>query len=167
MTTVQTLRAVLPADPSWLRVALSELGTAELPGAKHNPRIIAYHASTRLAAKTDETPWCSSFANWVMIEAGYTATRSAAASSWLSYGIRTRGRRGTIVVLSRPGGHHVGFVAGMTRTHVWILGGNQGNAVSIAPYSLARVLQFRAPDLNAIRPEDRAWLALASSPDIV
>ena len=146
-------------DPSWLRLAISELGQREVKGPSHNARIIGYHQTTRLAAKTDETPWCSSFMSWIMIEAGYVSTRSAAASSWKEYGVACSQVRGAIAVFKRTGGHHVGIIAGVGNGHLWILGGNQGDAVSIAKYPTARLLDCRCPDPKRARPVDALWFA--------
>lgn len=146
-------------DPSWLRCAIRELGTREIAGPSHNPRIIGYHQSTRLAAKTDETPWCASFMSWIMVEAGYSSTRSAAASSWADYGVPCVAVRGAIAVFRRKGGHHVGIVAGVPNVagFVWLLGGNQGNAVSIARYKTSDLIGYRAPDPSRVRPVDAVW----------
>ena len=75
-------------EPEWLQIARAEaqLGVKEDPRlGKQNKRIIEYHALTTLAATTDETAWCSSFVNWVLWQAGYVGTRSAAAKSWLTW----------------------------------------------------------------------------------
>jgi len=59
-----------PLSP-WMDIAVAELGVHEdsHPG-QHNSRILEYHQTTTLKATTDETPWCSSFVNWVMIQSG-------------------------------------------------------------------------------------------------
>ena len=44
-------------------------------------------------------------------------------------------------VINAPG--HVGFYAGMNGTKVQVLGGNQGDAVSIKGYSKSRILGVR------------------------
>ncbi|KKK66354.1 hypothetical protein LCGC14_2964930, partial [marine sediment metagenome] len=44
-------------------------------------------------ASEDETPWCSSFVNFCVCEAGYNPikeTGSARARSWLSWGVGVR-----------------------------------------------------------------------------
>jgi lysozyme family protein len=55
---------------------------------------------------------------------------------------------GAVVVLERgddPALGHVGFLVGMTDADVFILGGNQSNAVTVAPFARDRVLGFRMP----------------------
>jgi uncharacterized protein (TIGR02594 family) len=130
---------------SWLTIAEDEIGEKEVPGLNHNPRIIEYHRETTLSATTDEVPWCSSFVNWVMKRAGYTPTRSAAARSWATYGKETPPVQGCIVVLTRNGGGHVGFYVKSSANYVWVLGGNQSNAVNISAYPKSRVIAYRVP----------------------
>lgn len=75
--------------PTWMVIAERELasGVRERPGAEHNPRIVEYHSATLLRATTDEVPWCSSFANWCLLQVFETGTWSAAARSWLAWGV--------------------------------------------------------------------------------
>jgi len=146
-------------DPSWLRLALKELGQKEVKGPSANPRIIGYHQTTRLAAKSDEVPWCASFMSWIMVEAGYNSTRSAAASSWAEYGRACFPRRGAIAVFKRTGGHHVGIVVGVGNGFVWLLGGNQSDSVSIAKYGTDRLIAYRCPEPAKARVVDASWFA--------
>jgi len=98
-----------------------------------------------LKAKDDETPWCSSFVNWCVGNAGYTVTGSAAARSWAKYGQSCKPHPGCIVVMTRTGGGHVGFYVRETAKYVYILGGNQSNKVSIAGYDKGRIIAYRLP----------------------
>lgn len=126
-------------------IANNERGVKEVVGNTHNPRIIAYHATTTLKATTDEVPWCSSFLNWVMKEAKYPLTRSAAAVSWATYGQPCELQLGCIVVFRRRGGNHVGLCVGFTPTHIMVLGGNQANEVNVRPYPRADFIGARLP----------------------
>lgn len=138
-----------PNKYSWIDVAERELGQAEIPGAKHNKRIVEYHSRTKLRAGDDETPWCSSFVNWVLSECKYPTTQSASAKSWAKYGQSCKPHAGCIVVLTRSGGGHVGFYVRETDKYVYILGGNQSNKVSIAGYAKERIIAYRLPaELN-------------------
>ena len=138
----------------WLEIAVRELiaGVAERPGADHNLRIVEYHRATSLGATDDETPWCAAFVNWCLRAAWVPGTRSAAARSFLPWGAevpKTKPRVGSIVVLWRgaPTGAsgHVGFYLGSDPGNVLLLGGNQGNRVSVAAFSWNRVLSLRWP----------------------
>lgn len=69
------------------------------------------------------------------------------ARAWADWGIRLSAPvLGCIVVFERQGGGHVGFVVGRTvRGDLVVLGGNQGNKVSISPFSRDRVLAYVWP----------------------
>lgn len=123
-----------------LDVAMAELGVAEVKGSKeHNPRIVEYHAVTTLNATADEVPWCSSFINWVVTQAGYKPTRSAMSASWRYWGKSLKKpERGCIIGYVKANGTgHVGLYIGTTGGSYKILGGNQNNRVSVANYRIA------------------------------
>ena len=138
--------------PRWLQIAQQEesRGVHEVSGAQHNPRILEYHQTTSLGASTDETAWCSAFVNWCIRQAGVVGTNRANARSWLSWGhALVTPRYGCVTVLWRgaPNGWqgHVGFYIRETGSHVYMLGGNQGNAVNVRPYPKRRLLGYRWP----------------------
>lgn len=127
----------------WVSIAIREIGQAQEPESRHNPRILQYHATTTLGATSDETAWCSSFVNWCLRQAGIVGTNSAAASSWLHWGKICGPSAGSITVIyefdtrSRPrsrSGYHVGFLVEDTGTHLKLLGGNQSARVKISSY---------------------------------
>lgn len=131
----------------WLAHAIGELGETEVSGDQDNPRIVEYHSSTGLSADDDETPWCAAFVSWCLEQAGIQSMRSARARDYLEFGeILKEPQIGCIVVLSRKGGGHVGFYWGKSQNgKINLLGGNQGNAVTIAPYDASRVVGYRWP----------------------
>lgn len=136
------------ARTPWLTVAMAELGQSEGRNGASNPRIEAYHATTTLGARPDSVPWCSSFVNFCLQEAGIAGTRSAAARSWLGWGTDAADfTEGCIVVLSRgnPPKGHVGFYVGRESGRIRLLGGNQTDRVSIASFEADRVLGRRLP----------------------
>ena len=139
----------VPFGPNaWLKVARQELNSqvAELPGALSNPRIELYHATTGGGAAPDSVPWCSSFVNFCIERAGGKGTRSKASRSWMTWGKDAGAfEAGCIVVLSRgtaPKGH-VGFFVGFDGDRIELLGGNQGDQISIASFDRSRVLARR------------------------
>ena len=128
---------------NWMKIAYKENGQREIAGKDNNPVIIKYHASTTLKAQSDETPWCSSFVNWVMQQAKIQGTNSAAAASWLNWGEKCSAKTGAITVIRDAkaanssltrSGNHVGFLVQETSTHYQLLGGNQGNKVMVTLY---------------------------------
>lgn len=135
-----------------LLVALDELlrGVAEIPDPHgENPRIVEYHATTGQPGD-DEIPWCSSFVNWCVQQAGGKGTGSARARSWLGWGRPDAPRPGTICVLWRgsptSATGHVGFLLDHDEYGVYLLGGNQGNRVSVRRYPKSQVLSYRKPE---------------------
>jgi len=129
-----------------LEIARAELGVAEVPGAGDNPRIVAYHATTGGGKEPDSVPWCSSFVNFCVEQAGLKGTDSKSARSWMTWGRATTDFfPGCIVVLERgvaPQGH-VGFFVGTENGRLRLLSGNQGDRVSIASFDPQLVLAIR------------------------
>lgn len=137
-------------DPPWLKAAIGEIGVKEMNGTLHHPRIIEYHMTTTLKkreAESDETPWCASFVNWCMEQAGRKGTDSAWARSWLKFGDPLDvPRRGCIVVFSRgETSGHVGFFIKQIGDKILVLSGNQNNMVCEAFYPKSRLLGYRWP----------------------
>ena len=131
-------------DAPWMAVARGELGQKEIRGAEDNPRIREYHAATTMGAKPDEVAWCSSFVNWCLAKAELHGTRSAAAASWVDWGVDTEPRRGAIVVVYNAAaknsalshtGNHVGFLVEDLGWGWKVLGGNQSDMVKESCFS--------------------------------
>ena len=125
-------------------------GIAEFPGAKHNPKITKMFAVTGNSWVTDdETPWCAAFVGAVLAQCGIQGTGKLNARSYLDWGQKVdlkNARRGDIVILSRGNSKtqgHVAFFDNMSRDKVYLLGGNQGDKVSVAAYPASRVLGVR------------------------
>jgi uncharacterized protein (TIGR02594 family) len=154
------IAAPVASSTPWMDIAVAELGVHEdsLSG-QHNARIVEYHQTTTLKATDDETPWCSSFVNWVVKQSGRSGTNSAAAKSWLNWGMEVNSPTpGAIVVIKKktPGftqatgsssGFHVGFFVSLSSSHIRLLGGNQGNQVKYSnfPLSSYEVKCYRKP----------------------
>lgn len=142
-----------------LKIAAGELGIREFPGPDHNPRIIKYAHDVGLRwVNDDETPWCSIFMNWVAWKSGFERSGKANARSWLEVGFEVlEPEPGDIVLLWRedPNGilGHVGLFLGYSQSgdRIYILGGNQQNAVSISAFETIRLLQFRRLTKEDIR----------------
>jgi len=132
-------------------VARGYLGLKEWPGAKHNPAVVALFAKAGHAEiHDDETPWCAAFVGAVLAEAGARGTGALNARSYMKWGEAvdiSDAKAGDVVVFwrgSRDGWQgHVAFFVGFKAGQIAVLGGNQGNAVSIAPYASARLLGVR------------------------
>ena len=135
-------------DPAWIQWAHAHKGLREIPGARHEPRIAAW--LTKLGAwwRDDETPWCGTFVAAAFDACGVPVARNwFRAKAWLDWGVPLAAPiPGAVVVFSRDGGGHVGFAVGKdTAGRLLVLGGNQGNAVSIAAFDVARAIGYRWP----------------------
>lgn len=145
------LSALSLVDPVWMRVALKEVGEKEVSGAEDNPRIVQYHSETGIKQRSfcDEVPWCASFVNWCLKQAGVKGTKSALARSFLNYGFQCEYHPGCIVVLKRSNDvnkGHVGFAIDKKLGFVKVLGGNQDNAVNAKWFPVTSVLDYRWPN---------------------
>lgn len=130
-------------------IASAEIGVKEIPGAAHNPRILQYAREAGFEwVNDDETPWCSIFLNWVTHRAGLERTRDARAQSWAEAGTPVNNPApGDVALFSADGRriYHVGVYMGHTTDgrFVYVLGGNQSGAVSVAPFPIRQVFGFR------------------------
>jgi uncharacterized protein (TIGR02594 family) len=135
-------------DPKWYEIACKEIGQKEVDGSGNNKRILEYHATTTLGAKEDSVPWCSSFTNWCMKEAGIKGTNSAAAISWAAWGVACERVKGCICVIRQrnkgadhatgsASGNHVAFFDRIEQGRVYLLGGNQSDQVKVSSFGLA------------------------------
>lgn len=139
-------------DPAWLVEARRHLGTREIQGARHEPHILQWWRTIRRGGiADDETPWCAAFVGACLENVGLVSSRFESARSYLDWGVHLRSPAvGCIVVFARDRGGHVGFVVGQEAgwSTSWssegpgllVLGGNQGDAVSIAAFPRRRVL---------------------------
>ena len=143
------------ADPSWLLRAHKEMGVTEVSGSDSSPHIMAYFKACGTSAdwvKDDSTPWCGAFVGAIMAGDGYVLpSEPLRARAWLGWGTALdEPVPGCVVVISRgddPASGHVGFFRQWNedRTSIYLLGGNQGDCVSIAAFSANRVIGYRWP----------------------
>lgn len=94
-------------------------------------------------------PWCGgAVAEWMRkASIDQLPKHWYRARAWLDWGMAlTKPTRGCVVVFDRKGGGHVGLVDGQDQFgRLLVIGGNQGNAVSIAAFTTDRVLGYRWP----------------------
>jgi uncharacterized protein (TIGR02594 family) len=153
-------------EPVWLRRAKQEIGVKEIPGPKHSARVLSYWELSKLAFRDDETPWCAGFVGAMLEDVGIKSTRSGMARSYSTWGQPCGPIPGAIVVYwrgSKTGASgHVGFVVGKDKAgNIMTLGGNQGDAVTIAPFSPVRVLGYRWP--SAFDPSNTKLAVIESN----
>ena len=142
------------AEPAWLAHARTLLGTRERAGAANSPTILGW--ARTLGPKVvgvdydaDSMPWCGLFAAHCLLAAHVAPPAFAVrASAWADWGQNLRPERlapGAVLVFQRPGGGHVGFYLGEDERCYSVLGGNQGDAVSIVRIAKARCIARRWP----------------------
>jgi uncharacterized protein (TIGR02594 family) len=135
---------VKPADA--LSLAASQMGLSET-----GQRAAIQDYLTTGGANLDPatTAWCAAFVNSTLQQTGGQGTGSNMARSFLDWGQPVdQPQEGDVAVFSRgdPSGPygHVGFFKGYDdQGNVLVLGGNQGDAVSISPYPRENLLGFR------------------------
>jgi len=142
-------RAVLAAMPAWSRHAARLIGTRERAGPADNPVILGWARALGLAYAGDSVPWCGLFVAHCLAGALPGAALPATplwARSWARYGAGFTPAPGAIMVFRRGAvGGHVGFHAGESAAAYRILGGNQGDGVSLAWLAKGRLLAARWP----------------------
>lgn len=155
-------------DPAWLTTARKYLGQAEIKGPHHNPHVLKWWKDIGAPFKDDETAWCGAFVGGVLSETGIDPVAGgASARNWLRLKVHLdKPAYGSIVIFwrgDRQGASgHVGFVVGRDKSgNLMVLGGNQGDRVSIKPFSTDRVLGYRWPGVYPY--EERFSLPLLKS----
>lgn len=159
---VITLREPAPpvnSLPKWYAEAKIFEGLTEIVGSKHEAKIVGFFAEAgHPGIIDDETPWCAAFANAMLARAGIEGTGSLLARSFLKWGVELKKPVvGCVAVFQRGSSSwqgHVAFYVGETDTHIEVLGGNQGNAVNIKPYSKKKLLGYRWPKGVALPGEE-------------
>jgi uncharacterized protein (TIGR02594 family) len=146
-------------EPKWLKAARAKLGTKEAAGSANSPTILAW--AKRLGTKVlgivynaDSVPWCGVFVAYCLQEDGIDPTPIAVrATSWSTWGQALRHERlapGAVLVFKRPGGGHVGFYVGEDAKAYHVLGGNQGDAVTIRRIAKDRCIARRWPTARPV-----------------
>ena len=142
-------------QPAWLAAAWAEFGVREKPGAANADAVLGYFAEAgHPKIRDDATPWCAAFAGAMLKRAGLDASGSLMARSYLKWGSAIDAPRlGAITVLTRgksASAGHVGFYLGHAGPRVFLLGGNQSDAVTVEAYEFKRVLGYRWPETVAV-----------------
>lgn len=133
-------------EPKWISAARRYIGTKEVPGPKHNALIGRWLTRLRAWWQDDETPWCGVFVAAMFDEVGIAYPKHwYRAKAWADWGVPVSVRIGAVLVFNRAGGGHVGFYVGETPGHYLVLGGNQGNAVTVSAIARDRLLAARWP----------------------
>ncbi len=161
------MHKLLPPQYSWLMgvpwppmlgVAINEFGLVEGEGDANNPIILGWAREAAEAGAgawleafyvQDSVPWCGLFMAMCAARAGYGVQPDClSARGWMDWGDKTvEPGLGDVLVFwrGRPDGSngHVGLYIGEDADCFHVLGGNQGDAVSIVRIAKSRLLGAR------------------------
>lgn len=135
-------------DPPWLAEARRFVGYGEIPGTASATFIQRWLRQLGAWWADDATPWCgTAVAAWMRAAGQPLPKHWYRARAWLEWGTPlSEPVVGCVVILAREGGGHVGLVVGRDSLgSIAILGGNQGDKVSVAMFPSGRVLGYRWP----------------------
>jgi uncharacterized protein (TIGR02594 family) len=159
--------------PPWLNVMRSLTGTKEVAGAGANPVITGMTTEigrrfpemktycNQKAWDSDETPWCGVAIGYCMamseirppFKSGADTDCFGWARSWAddpNYTVLKTPRLGCVVVLSRSGGGHVTLYESTSGSNYMCRGGNQSNAVTLAPFPKSNVVALVWPNAEPV-----------------
>ncbi len=144
--------AAVAADVAmpWYDLALRKKGLHE---SRDYSALSAFLKSDgRTLGDPRELPWCGDFVETcvaVSLRDEALPVNPYLARNWLKFGRETKPTIGAVLVFWRGSqtgtSGHVGFAAGESASNYYVLGGNQSNAVTIAPIAKARLLGARWP----------------------
>lgn len=135
-------------EPTWISEGRKYIGQREIKGSQHNPIILSWLQKLKAWWRNDEEPWCGVFTAYCLLNTGREIPQHwYRAKDYLNHGLQLdKPAYGCVVVFSRDGGGHVGFVVGKDKDdNLMVLGGNQSDGINIKPFSVKRVTGYRWP----------------------
>jgi uncharacterized protein (TIGR02594 family) len=148
--------------PRHLQIALDFMGVAEIVGKGSNPLILSWAKELGLSDvyEDDDTAWCGLFFAICAKRAGrelpvfkdkYDYLRALKyAGIWLPV-MRGGEGLGDVLIFQRPQGGHIGFYVGESKNTYYVIGGNQGNKVSISEIAKDRCVAIRRPKYDTFK----------------
>lgn len=155
--------------PRTISLGLEQYGVREVVGRGSNATIIGWRDELNIAGvriqgfSDDDIVWCGLFVAVICLRRAGRAVEVVKdplwARNWSRYGVEVSTRRGgklvhfrdrvpslgDVLVFERGKGGHVGFYIGEDDQYFHVLGGNQGNRVSIMLLEKRRCLSVRRP----------------------
>ena len=145
--------------PKLLVEAYKLLGIKETLGKDNNPTILAW--AEKLGLKNiytaDEIAWCGLFVAYVCFMAGKKPVDNPLwARNWANFGTKENtAMLGDILVFSRGAtSGHVGIYVGEDDKAYHVLGGNQGDQVSIVRIQKVRCIGIRRTKWSVAQPSE-------------
>jgi uncharacterized protein (TIGR02594 family) len=156
----------------------------ELPWIVEGKKVFGLHeikdnAALRAWLKSDgktlgdpkALPWCGDYVETCIAKTlpkeafpGALGENRYWARNWALFGKEVKPCYGAVGVFVRDGGGHVGFLVGEDATDWYVLGGNQGNTVSIVRIAKARMIAARWPSTATATTKALPKLSAASIP---
>lgn len=141
--------------PKMLNVFLNLYGLKEVVGSNHNPVILAWARELGIEKvyNQDEIPWCGLIMYYAAFKSGkyipFSAKDGLWALNWTKFGTKVKTPMlGDVLVFKRPSGGHVGLYIGEDSTTYYVIGGNQGNQISIIRIEKNRLVSAVRPPYN-------------------
>lgn len=128
---------------------LSFYGLKAIYGPLNEPKIVQFFKKIGLInIENDETPWCSVFIMALTQDLGLFTKANPSARSWLNCGVIVeKPEIGDVCIFWRESKEswkgHVGLYVSENSHSIYILGGNQGGGVNIAPFPKSQLLGIR------------------------
>jgi uncharacterized protein (TIGR02594 family) len=144
--------------PNWLISASADIGLHEINDKAEVSKYTTYKGLNSDAGTFtfsdgvgSRHAWCGCFANYHLEESGYSGPEVNAASvqnwngTWRTWESGTKITKPTLGAFVTLGDDHVGMVVGMSNDNILILGGNQGDKVSVMSRAVKSNYQFFLP----------------------
>jgi uncharacterized protein (TIGR02594 family) len=139
--------------PRHLLKAIELYGVTESVGSANNPVILGWAKEVGLEKiyTADSIAWCGLYISVVMFRAGRPVVKDPLwALNWNNFGVKVDvPMLGDVLTFTRKSGGHVGCYVGEDSTAYHVLGGNQGDKVSIVRIAKSRLSQARRPEYNS------------------
>lgn len=130
----------------WVEKARGYIGLREKVGSKSNPIIQSWIDELGFKGEDSTVPWCGLFMYHIFSSCGLECPKGPALSTnWLTVGSKLDAPAyGCVAVFTRKGGAgHVGIIVGAEGKYLLVLGGNQGDSVSIIKIPKERAVGYR------------------------
>lgn len=151
--------------PKVITEGMKYLNVSEIKGPASNEVIMKWATGLGLEKvyTNDDIAWCGLFVAHVIKNTGRDPVKDPLwARNWVKFGVASpQPSLGDILVFARNGGGHVGFYVAEDKSAYHVLGGNQGNKVSIVRIEKNRLLQARRPLYNSIPTTAKPYLVSA------
>jgi uncharacterized protein (TIGR02594 family) len=157
-----TLKASLalilkPQELPWITAGMAVMGLHE---RRDKDRLSAWLRGGKYLGDPTALPWCGDFVETAIVNSlpgetfpGAVGENPFFARNWTSFGVATAPTYGAVAVFERgPNSGHVGFFMGQNGGDFIVLGGNQGDSVSMVPIAKARLLTAQWPSTFPARP---------------